>query len=81
MQEFQVNRNAYSAEYGRGGGAVINVVTKSGTNDFHGSAFEFYRDKSLNAEQLRQQDPRRPSAPRSPFRVNQFGGSLGGPMQ
>ena len=49
VQEFQVNRNAYSAEYGRAGGAVINVVTKSGTNDFHGSAFEFYRDKSLNA--------------------------------
>jgi hypothetical protein len=49
VQEFQVNRNAYSAEYGRAGGAVINVVTKSGTNDFHGSAFEFFRDKSLNA--------------------------------
>src|ERR1700694_1129249 len=49
VQEFQVNSNAYAAEYGRAGGAVINVVTKSGTNDFHGSAFEFYRDKSLNA--------------------------------
>ena len=49
VKEFQVNSNAYSAEYGRAGGAVINVVTKSGTNDFHGSAFEFYRDKALNA--------------------------------
>ena len=49
VQEFQVNRNAYSAEYGRAGGAVINVVTKSGTNDFRGSVFEFYRDKALNA--------------------------------
>ena len=42
-------RNSYSAEYGRAGGAVINVVTKSGTNDLHGSVFEFYRDKALNA--------------------------------
>ena len=49
VQEFQVNSNAYSAEYGRAGGAVINVVTKSGTNTPHGSLFEFYRDKALNA--------------------------------
>src|SRR5438093_9709533 len=49
VQEFQVNSNAYSAEYGRAGGAVINVVTKSGTNDVRGSAFEFYRDKALNS--------------------------------
>src|SRR5499427_7614402 len=49
VEEFQVNTNGYSAEFGRAGGAVVNVVTKSGTNEFHGSAFEFYRDKSLNA--------------------------------
>src|SRR5512135_815355 len=78
VKEFQVNRNAYSAEYGRAGGAVINVVTKSGTNDFHGSAFEFYRDKSLNensfANELAHQ-------PKSPYQYDQFGGSLGGPIQ
>src|SRR5262249_2885994 len=45
VQEFQVNSNGYSAETGRAGGAAINVVTKSGTNRFHGSAFEYYRDK------------------------------------
>src|SRR5262249_43277247 len=50
VKEFQVNSNAYSAEYGRAGGAVINVVTKSGTNDYHGSAFYFYRDKQINAK-------------------------------
>src|SRR5207237_7063489 len=50
VQEFQVNTNGYSAELGRAGGAVINVITKSGTNNFHGSAFEFYRDRSLNAD-------------------------------
>jgi len=49
VQEFQVNSNAYSAELGHAGGAVINVVTKSGTNNFHGAAFEFFRDRSLNA--------------------------------
>src|SRR5215475_5887713 len=45
VKEFQVNSNSFSAEYGRAGGAVINVVTKSGTNDLHGSVFEFYRDR------------------------------------
>ena len=52
VKEFQVNSNAYSAEYGRAGGAVINVVTKSGTNQPTGEIFEFYRDKSLNANNL-----------------------------
>ncbi len=78
VAEFQVNRNAYTAEYGRAGGAVINVVTKSGTNEYHGSAFEFYRDKSLNensyANELAHQ-------PKSPYQYDQFGGSLGGPIQ
>ena len=49
VKEFQVNQNGFSAEFGRAAGAVINVVTKSGTNRFTGSAFEFYRDESLNA--------------------------------
>src|SRR5213079_3691340 len=48
VQEFQVNSNGYSAELGHAGGAVINVITKSGTNSFHGSAFEFFRDRGLN---------------------------------
>ncbi len=80
VQEFQVNRNAYSAEYGRAGGAVINVVTKSGTNVFHGSAFEFFEDKSLNANSYANKTTL-PIRARSPFRINQFGGSLGGPIK
>ena len=80
VQEFQVNRNAYSAEYGRAGGAVINVVTKSGTNGLHGSAFEFFRDKSLNANSWANKI-RTPVSPRGAFRIHQFGGSLGGPIQ
>ncbi|MFN7962214.1 MAG: TonB-dependent receptor [Thermoanaerobaculia bacterium] len=77
VQEFQVNRNAYSAEYGRAGGAVINVVTKSGTNDFRGSLFEFYRDKSLNANSFANKQAGRG---KSPYHFDQFGASLGGPV-
>ena len=80
VQEFQVNRNAYSAEYGRAGGAVINVVTKSGTNDFRGSLFEFYRDKSLNANSFVNKIAV-PARPKSPYHYDQFGGSLGGPIR
>jgi hypothetical protein len=53
VQEFQVNTNTFSAELGRAAGGVINVVTKSGTNQFHGTGFEFYRDRALNANSLR----------------------------
>ena len=78
VKEFQVNSNAFSAEYGRAGGAVINVVTKSGTNDLHGSAFEFYRDKALNANNAINVLNNRP---KSPYHYNQFGGTLGGPIR
>ncbi|MBL8114441.1 MAG: TonB-dependent receptor [Acidobacteria bacterium] len=77
VAEFQVNSNAYSAEYGRAGGAVINVVTKSGTNDFHGSGFYFYRDKSLNANDYINVINGRV---KSPYHFDQFGASLGGPI-
>lgn len=77
VQEFQVNANAYAAEFGRAGGAVINVVTKSGTNRFSGSVFEFYRDKALNANTAINESLNRP---KSPYHYNQFGGVLGGPI-
>lgn len=53
VQEFQVNTNSFSAEFGRAAGGAINVLTKSGTNDFHGTGFEFFRDRILNANSLR----------------------------
>ncbi|MDL2717185.1 MAG: TonB-dependent receptor [Acidobacteriota bacterium] len=77
VKEFQVNRNAYTAEYGRAGGAVINVVTKSGTNEFHGSAFEFFRDKGMNANDYVNVINGRD---KSNYHYNQFGASLGGPV-
>jgi outer membrane receptor protein involved in Fe transport len=83
VQEFEVNRNAYSAEYGRAGGAVINVVTKSGTNDLHGSAFEFFRDDSLDANSYANNVRKTATAPapaKQPLRIHQFGASLGGPV-
>ncbi|HEX8090464.1 MAG TPA: carboxypeptidase regulatory-like domain-containing protein, partial [Blastocatellia bacterium] len=77
VQEFQVNSNGYSAEFGRAAGAVVNVVTKSGTNQFHGSVFEFYRDKSLNANTFFNNAANRP---RPALHVHQFGGNVGGPV-
>jgi len=78
VQEFQVNQNGFSAEFGRAGGAVINVVTKSGTNDWHGSAFEYFRDESLNSNTpiLTARNVKRPKS-----QINQFGGTLGGPIK
>ncbi len=78
VKEFQVNQNGFSAEYGRAAGAVINVVTKSGTNRFFGSAFEYFRDESLNALNPNLIVARRAK----PFgQINQFGGTFGGPIK
>jgi outer membrane receptor protein involved in Fe transport len=77
VQEFQVNSNGYSSEFGRAAGAVVNVVTKSGTNELHGTLFEFYRDKSLNANTFFNNATNRP---RPALHVNQFGGNVGGPI-
>jgi len=85
VQEFQVNSNGYSAEFGRAGGAVINVVTKSGGNQFHGTMFEFYRDKALNANTTFNNAAGRDAAgkekrPRLALVAHQFGGNISGPI-
>ncbi|HXG65847.1 MAG TPA: TonB-dependent receptor, partial [Blastocatellia bacterium] len=74
LREFQVLTSNYSAEFGLGGGAIINAVTKSGTNEFHGTAFEFLRNDVLDARNFF-------NAEQLPFKRNQFGGSLGGPIR
>ncbi|MDQ3281283.1 MAG: TonB-dependent receptor, partial [Acidobacteriota bacterium] len=77
VKEFQVNANAYSAEYGRAGGAVINVVTKSGTNDFDGTLFYFLRDRDYNANDYINVINNRV---KSPYHYDQYGASVGGPI-
>ena len=78
VQEYQVNSNAYSAEFGRAAGGVINVVTKSGGNQFHGSGFWFFRDKSLNANNFLNNAI---GLPKDPYHFNQAGGVLSGPVR
>lgn len=77
VQEFQVNTAGYAAEIGRAGGGAVNVITRSGTNQIHGSAFEFYRDKGLNANTFVNN---RGGVNKGPYHYNQFGGTLGGPV-
>jgi hypothetical protein len=75
LQEFSVQTSNYSAEYGENAGGVVNVVTKSGTNSFHGDAFEFVRNPVFNAQNYF-------ATPTTPDRIkrNQYGGTLGGPV-
>src|ERR1041385_2568277 len=79
IQEFKVEVNSPSDEFGRFNGGVVNLTTKSGTNDFHGSAFEFVRNEALNARNLFA--PATAANPNKPvFRRNQFGFVIGGPI-
>jgi outer membrane receptor protein involved in Fe transport len=78
VKEFQVNQNGFSAEYGRAAGAVVNVITKSGTNRLSGSVYEYFRDESLNALNP---NLRALNRPKPPGQINQFGGTIGGPIR
>src|SRR6266540_3584684 len=77
VQEIQVVEQTYSAQYGQAIGAVINPITKSGTNQFHGSGFEYYRNEALDANDFFNNVS---GFPRSKFRLNQFGGNVSGPI-
>jgi hypothetical protein len=77
VQEFKIDTNNFSAEYGRTAGGVFNVVTRSGTNDLHFTTYEFLRNSALNANDW---FANRAGQPRAPFRLNQFGGVIGGPL-
>ncbi len=77
VQEFQVISNNPSAEYGRNSGATVNIITKSGTNRWSGSLFEFHRNENLRARDFFENR----SQPKADFRRNDFGGSFGGPIK
>jgi hypothetical protein len=81
IQEFRVLTNTFDAEYGRNSGSVINVVTKSGTNQLHGSAYEFFRNKVLNANEYCFTGAEGLPCAKPQFNQNQFGGTFGGPIK
>ncbi|MBB5342307.1 TonB-dependent receptor [Tunturibacter empetritectus] len=76
IAEISVQTNTYTAEVGRTGGGIINIITKSGSNQFHGSAFEFFRNDIFDASTYNFGN----KLPKNELRQNQFGGSLGGPI-
>jgi len=73
LQEFKVQTSSYTAEFGRGNGAIINAVTHSGTNQLHGAFYEFFRNDALDARNYY-------DTTRQPYKQNQFGGAIGGPV-
>src|SRR5258706_1668645 len=75
IREFSVLTNNYSAEYGRGSGGIVNAITKSGTNQIHGSAYEFVRNSAFDARNFFD------SATVPPFHRDQYGGAVGGPIR
>src|SRR5581483_4938545 len=77
VQEFKVQTNEYSAEFGRSGSGVVNLIYRSGTNQYHGSAFDFLRNSDLDSNDF---FANRNGTPLPNFKRNQFGGSLGGPL-
>src|ERR1700733_5203829 len=81
IQEFKVQTSTYDASYGRNPGANVNVVTKSGTNAFHGTLFEFTRDSILNAGDFFYDQSAGPDSPRQVLNQQQFGGTVGGPIK
>ena len=75
VQEFKLDNSTFSAEYGRNSGAIANIATRSGTNDYHGELFEFLRNSALDARNFFERTPKP-----APFKRNQFGFNLGGPV-
>lgn len=80
IEEFRIITNGAKAEYGRNAGGTVELITRSGTNKFHGNLFEFHRNTVLNANNFFNKSTPGPELPRPKFIQNQFGGSFGGPV-
>src|SRR5215471_2909271 len=76
VSEFRVVNNSFGAEYGRALGGIVNIVTKSGTNEWHGSVYDYFHNQNTDARSILQ-----PSPQANTFRQNQFGATLGGPIR
>jgi hypothetical protein len=76
LAEYKIDNSAFPAEYGRNSGAIVNLATRSGTNEYHGEAFEFFRNNDLDARNFFNSSPN----PQAPFKRNDFGASFGGPI-
>jgi hypothetical protein len=77
LEEFKVDNSTFPAQYGRNAGAIVNIATRSGTNEYHGEAFEFFRNNALDARNYFNALP----SPQAPFKHNEFGGDFGGPIK
>jgi carboxypeptidase family protein len=78
LAEFKIDNSAFPAEYGRNSGAIVNMATRSGTNGYHGEAFEFFRNNALDARNFFNTVA---SGPQAPFKRNEFGADFGGPIR
>ena len=76
LAEYKIDNSAFPAEYGRNAGAIVNLATRSGSNTYHGEAFEFFRNNALDARNLFNTSPN----PQAPFKRNEFGADFGGPI-
>jgi Carboxypeptidase regulatory-like domain len=81
LQEFSVQTNSFDVQYGANAGAVVNVVTKSGTNQWHGDGFEFVRNKVFDARNFFATPPKGSTDSRDPLKQNQYGATVGGPIK
>jgi hypothetical protein len=77
LEEFKVDNSTFPAEYGRNAGSIVNIATRSGTNEYHGEAFEFFRNNALDARNFFNVT----STPQASFKHNEFGGDFGGPIK